>query len=126
MSQVVIASLIQFWAPVYGVPSNVALAVAQHESGLKMNAVGKLGEVGVFQLRPEFHREYTMNQLKDPMINITVGLETLKKSMDTCVHKVNLGYLVCFNYGNKNAKKVHHPELFPYVQAVKRLMVAKR
>jgi len=39
-------------APGYGVPSALALAVAQRESGFNQSARGSKGEVGVFQLMP--------------------------------------------------------------------------
>jgi soluble lytic murein transglycosylase-like protein len=44
--------LISAAAAKYGVPSSLALAVAQRESGLNQGAVGTSGELGVFQLMP--------------------------------------------------------------------------
>src|SRR5271155_4697685 len=37
-----------------GVPSSIALAVAQQESSFNPNAVGSAGELGVFQLMPQY------------------------------------------------------------------------
>ena len=45
-------SLITQTAAQYGVPSSIALAVAQKESGFNQSAVGSSGEIGVFQLMP--------------------------------------------------------------------------
>jgi soluble lytic murein transglycosylase-like protein len=36
----------------YGIDPNIALAVAQHESGLNPEAIGSKGEIGIFQLMP--------------------------------------------------------------------------
>jgi soluble lytic murein transglycosylase-like protein len=44
--------LISASAAKYGVPSSLALAVAQRESGLNQSARGTSGEIGVFQLMP--------------------------------------------------------------------------
>jgi len=44
--------LISAAASKYGVPSSLALAVAQRESGLNQAAKGTSGELGVFQLMP--------------------------------------------------------------------------
>jgi soluble lytic murein transglycosylase-like protein len=47
-----IQSLITSVANQLGVPSSIALAVAQKESGFNQNAVGAAGEIGVMQLMP--------------------------------------------------------------------------
>jgi soluble lytic murein transglycosylase-like protein len=47
-----IQSLITSVANQFGVPSSIALAVAQKESGFNQNAVGAAGEIGVMQLMP--------------------------------------------------------------------------
>jgi soluble lytic murein transglycosylase-like protein len=47
-----IQSLITSIADQFGVPSSIALAVAQKESGFNQNAVGAAGEIGVMQLMP--------------------------------------------------------------------------
>lgn len=124
MSQIVILSLINFWSGIYGVDSNIARSVAMHESHMNPNAVGALKEVGLFQIRPEFVKEYTRTQLFDPQTNIIVGIQKIKEAQRTCIHKKDIEFLVCYNFGNTNARKVKHPELFPYVKAVKRLMLA--
>lgn len=124
MSQALIVSLINFWAPIYGIPSNVAVAVAQAESSFNPNAVGSIGEIGLFQIRSEYVKEYTKKQLFDPEINILVGLKKLKEAKNACVHKKDIEWLTCYNYGINAAKRVHHPEMFPYVRNVKKIMIA--
>lgn len=122
MTQLTIIGLISFYSAIYGVDPNLATAVAMNESSLNPNAIGKLKEVGLYQIRPEFVKEYTAKQLLQPEINIIVGLQKIKKAQETCVHKNDIEFLVCYNYGNTNALKVKHPSLFPYVKRVKMIM----
>ena len=57
-----------------GVPSSIALAVAQQESGFNPNAVGSAGELGVFQLMPQY-----FPGASDPNANISTGVAYLKQ-----------------------------------------------
>ena len=52
-----------------GVPSSIALAVAQQESGFNPNAVGSAGELGTFQLMPQY-----FPGAADPDTNISLGV----------------------------------------------------
>jgi hypothetical protein len=47
-----VVDLINQWSSQLGVPSSLAVAVAQQESSLNQAAVGSAGEIGVFQLMP--------------------------------------------------------------------------
>ncbi len=57
-----------------GVPSSIALGVAQQESGFNPNAVGAAGELGVFQLEPQY-----FPTASDPNSNISTGIAYLKQ-----------------------------------------------
>lgn len=77
-----IRSLIVATASKYGVPSTIALAVAQQESGYDQGAIGSSGEVGVFQLMPGTAAElgvdpYNLQQ------NINGGLAYLSQQYQT-------------------------------------------
>lgn len=120
ISQIILVTTIQVAAMGHGISPKVALAVAQQESQLNPKAIGALGERGVFQLRPEFHKEYTIKQLEDPNINIQAGLDYMVQMQHQCVHKKDLDYLTCWNMGLTAAKSLKHPSLFPYVVAVKK------
>ena len=67
-----ITDIITQAAQAQGVPVSLALAQAQHESGLDPNAIGLKGEIGLFQLRPEYFGQ--MGDLTDPTINANVAL----------------------------------------------------
>jgi len=125
MSTLTIISLITFYAGVYNINPAVAIAVAEQESKLDPNAVGALNEQGLFQLRPEFNSEYTIEQLRQPEINIKLGLAYLAKMQKECKHKGDLEFLTCFNLGPSAAKKIKFPGLFPYVLDIKRKLANK-
>ena len=57
-----------------GVPSSIALAVAQQESGFNQGAVGSAGELGVFQLEPQY-----FPGASDLNTNISTGISYLKQ-----------------------------------------------
>lgn len=122
MSADTIIGLIMALAPVVGVDPSVALAVARVESSLDPQAIGQDGEIGLYQLMPQYVPGYTEKQLRDPVVNIYIGLRRLKESKDTCVHRKGINYLVCYNYGPTNAKRIKYPSKFPYVRKVKAQM----
>jgi soluble lytic murein transglycosylase-like protein len=62
----------------YGVPSWLALAVAQRESGFNQNARGTSGEIGVFQLMPGTAAQLGVNPL-DLSQNIDGGVRYLSQ-----------------------------------------------
>lgn len=68
-------------AQAQGVPVSLALAQAQRESGMNPNAVGMKGEVGLFQLMPQY---FSGNgDLTDPTINANVALAYLAQQYQT-------------------------------------------
>lgn len=107
-----IESLIRISALRYGVEPDVAIAVAQVESGLNDKAVGSLGELGVFQLRPEYH-----NVLPGATAyNIDLGVRYLAYVRAQCEPDYGPAWMNCFNHGPY--KRVHYPTLFPYYRKV--------
>ena len=65
-----------------GVDPNLALAVAQQESGFNQSAIGTSGEVGVFQLMPTTAQQLGVNP-SDLQQNINGGVTYLKQQLDT-------------------------------------------
>jgi soluble lytic murein transglycosylase-like protein len=107
-------------APVFGVDPKVAVSVAIVESNMNYKAIGQAGEIGLFQIMPDIAKRkgFTKKQLLDPVINTYLGLEMLQEAQNHCTHRGFTRYLVCYNYGARNAKRVHHPDSFPYVKKV--------
>lgn len=125
MTKMMIVKLITITAMKYGVEPQVAVAVAAVESQFNPTVIGVTGDVGVFQLNPLSFPDYSVNQLKDPKLNIELGIKYLAKVKKECKHKDDINWLVCWNYGPKNAKKVKHPSLFPYVKKVTKVMTER-
>lgn len=121
MSTTAIMYLISFYSAAYGMDPAIMKAVAFHESGMHVNAVGLQREVGLYQIKSEYIKEYSRNELFNPEVNIRVGIGMLSELKKSCGLKK---YLVCFNGGKAFAKHIQHPEAFPYVLTVNE--IAKR
>lgn len=120
MTKLAILKLITYYSIIYGVNPNVAISVAAVESQFNPGAIGVTNDLGVFQLNPKSFPNYTKLQLLNPNINIMLGVKYLAKVKKECKHKDNNDWLVCWNYGPKNAQKVKHPQLFPYIKKISR------
>lgn len=121
--KILIIQLIQTYALQYVVDPQIAVSVAAVESQFKPAIIGVTGDVGIFQLNPRSFPQYTVKQLQDPVLNIKLGVQYLAKVKKECTHQEGVTWLVCYNYGSKNAKKVRYPQLFPYVKKIKLQMV---
>lgn len=86
----------------------LAVAVAKVESSLNPNARGKLGEVGLFQIRPKFAKL----AIYTPKENIEEGIRQLVYWKAHCPVKE---FVVCYNQG---ARKPKYPQLHPYYKKV--------
>ena len=106
-------SLIMSMSPYFGISGEVAVAVARTESSLNPAAIGSVGEVGLFQVRPEFSK-FTAEELRNPILNISEGLRILAEAKKFCKHKIDRTYLVCYNVGRSGGSRIKHPKLFPY------------
>ena len=106
-----IAYTISLDAQVSDVDPDIAVAIATVESGLNPKAIGKLGEVGVFQLRPEFHDV----RKGDTHHNIAVGVAYLAEMKRSCA-KFKDAWFVCYNYGPHN--KLKRPRQTAYYKRV--------
>lgn len=68
---------VAYWASVYGVPVDLALAVAQRESGFQQSARGGSGEIGIMQLMPATASHLGVNSY-DPEANVEGGVRLLR------------------------------------------------
>lgn len=118
MSKFIIVKMIIFYSHIYGISPEIALAVAQTESGLNPSIISKTHDVGLFQLNEHSFKQYSREQLLDPNINIPEGIKYLAKMQKECKYKDNNEWLICYNYGIKNAKKVKYPGRWPYTRKV--------
>jgi soluble lytic murein transglycosylase-like protein len=84
-----------------GIDPDFAVAVATVESGLNPKAVGSLGEVGLFQLRPEYHNVKKGNTSH----NTRVALSYMMQLKSRYSGKYGSAWFVLYNYGPYNAPK---------------------
>jgi soluble lytic murein transglycosylase-like protein len=96
-----------------GVPSSIALGVAQQESGFNPNAVGAAGELGTFQLMPQY-----FPGAADPNANVSLGVGYLAQlykqfgDWSTALAAYNWGP------GNVSSGKPWPTQVWNYVQSV--------
>ena len=107
--QKIVKALITQEALAQGIDPKLAVSVAFVESSFKQSAVGPVGEIGVFQLRPEMHR----GDLHNLMVNVHSGVSYLKEMKQRCPVSQ---FVICYNQGTK--RKPKHPESHPYYKKV--------
>lgn len=113
-----IVNLIITYSLLLGVDPNVALSVAKVESNFNPNVIGRHGEIGLFQILPEYSG-YSRKGLFNPRINVMAGINRIKEVQEQCRFKDDLQYLICYNMGYERAKKVKHPSRNKYFLKVK-------
>lgn len=109
-----IKSLIFKYASIFGIDPYLAMSIVKVESSFVPTVIGTKGEIGLFQIRPEYVN-YTRKQLFNIETNIKVGISILSKKKKLCPHKE---YIVCYNVGVTGAKKIKNPKEFPYYKKV--------
>jgi soluble lytic murein transglycosylase-like protein len=117
-----ISSSIREIAEQEGIDPELALAIAKVESRLDPNAIGGIGEVGVFQLRPDKHKVDKGNVQS----NIRTAMKYLKQVKKICEPNYGEAWFICYNtgeyYRKKNGELIQYPKQFPYYVKVKREM----
>lgn len=104
-------------ATAQGIDPTVAVAVAWNESRLNPSAIGSVGEVGLFQIRPEYSKVPRLH-LFNPRMNVEEGVRKLAEAKRRCKHQRNNSWLTCYNAGVTGGSRIVHGELFPYVKRV--------
>ena len=117
----IIISLIMGASAFFNLNPNLVVAVAKTESSLNPRAVGSVGEIGLFQVRPKYSK-FSRKELFNPLINIVEGLRMLSFAKKHCKHRVDNSWLICYNLGVKGASKVRYPKKFDYYKKVMRRM----
>lgn len=121
MSKLYLIYLIRLYAVQYHVDPLLAQAIVEIESMYDISMTGELGEIGLFQLRPEY---FSGRSLRDVRINVKLGVKHLNYMKDNCKHQRKKTYIICYNAGISGGEKIRHPELFPYYKKI--MIVYKR
>lgn len=99
-----------------GLNCKTVLSIAHVESGLNPNAVGKShGEIGLFQLRPEFHECASFK----PRVNTFCAINYLRKLKNRFFKKHGECYITFYNTG-PNAK-INYPCKHKYFKKVNKI-----
>lgn len=114
-----LTSLIIWYSFLSPIDPHVAIAVARVESRMNMNMVGPVGEIGMFQIRPEYSK-FSKTELMNPHINIIEGLHKLQEAKNRCKHQRDLTWLVCYNVGITGGSRIKNPSKFKYLVKVKK------
>jgi hypothetical protein len=88
----------------YGVPPELALAIAQQESGFNPNAKSPVGAQGVFQLMPATAKELGVSNSYDPEQNIDGGVRYVAQLLGKYKGDVPQS-LAAYNWGMGNLSK---------------------
>lgn len=110
-----VMSLITYYSIAMNFDPALSLAVVRQETNFNNNVVGDVGEIGLFQVRPEYVSNYSKKELQNPEINIKVGIMLLKDAKKRCKHQRNLEWLVCYNAGIVGGSKYKYPSKAEYV-----------
>jgi soluble lytic murein transglycosylase-like protein len=101
--------LITLYSAFYGLNSDLSFQVARIESNMNPLALSKTNDGGLFQLNRKYYKFHNPALIFDINYNIPIALHTLKNLKDTCKHKLDNTYVLCYNMGITGAKKIKYP-----------------
>jgi soluble lytic murein transglycosylase-like protein len=106
--------LITLYSAFYGINSDLSFQIARLESNMNPVAFSKTNDGGLYQLNTKYHKFHNPALIFDINYNIPIALYTLKNLRDTCKHKIDNTYVLCYNMGITGAKKIKYPLKHPY------------
>lgn len=86
------------------------LALAELESSFRPAAIGKVGEQGLYQMRPEFFGKVP----KDVQGQTKKAIITLKWIKTKCQKDATLQYILCWNVGTNKGRSMLKSKAGPY------------
>jgi soluble lytic murein transglycosylase-like protein len=110
-------SCVLFYSLMSGLNPNLTNAIIQVESRENPFSIGSNGDSGLMQIRHQFVPESQL-QLLNSCTNIKRGVQLLKKAKQSCIHKANDTWVICYNLGIKGARRIKRPSSFIYYKKV--------
>jgi soluble lytic murein transglycosylase-like protein len=110
-----------FYSTVYDLPPKLVTAVITVESSLDSRTLGDLGEIGLMQIRPEYHQA-PKGLLYVSTYNIKEGTKRLALAKRNCKHKLDFSWIICYNRGIVGGAKVSYPKKDIYYRKVMKEM----
>jgi soluble lytic murein transglycosylase-like protein len=114
MEVLMISLLITYYALVNGINPSLAMRMAKIESNMNPNAVSHTGDGGLFQLNDRAHKFHNPEWRYIPVTNTSKAMYVLGKLRNSCKHKDNNSFVLCYNLGRYGASKIKHPYKHPY------------
>lgn len=92
----------------------LVFAIIETESSFRPGAIGSAGEIGLFQLRPEFH-DFDENSIKS---QILTALDYLQYIHSRCSGRYGQAWFICYNTGPNRSNVITNPTEFIYYKKV--------
>ncbi len=105
--------IIEQEAAKHALDPKLLIAISKVESNHNHKAVGKLGEQGAFQLRPEFHEGVTGGSYRT---HVRIAARYLALVRDICTPTYADAWFVCYNSGPY--RRLEDPKQTRYYQRV--------
>lgn len=102
----------------HGIDPKLAVSIAVVESNMNPCKIGDLGEYGLFQLRPEFHK----TKLCEVDKHIEIAVKYLVYVRKRCLRRYGDAWFVCFNTDPNRQHVLKDPKRFPYYIKVMKVM----
>ncbi len=114
--QAVMGQLILSMAAQYGIEPKTALAIAWKESRLNPMAVGALGEIGLFQVRPQMYPQIAASMTPRDQVQVSLKLMAVKQ------RACGVALLpTCWNFGVTGMKRLDRPYDTEYARDIRRI-----
>lgn len=124
--KLLLLTLVLKWSAVYGVDPVLVLSVISVESGFRNISSVSGQDHGIMQLNEKAFSDYSIKELKNPEINIRLGIKHLKEAQLRCKYKANNSFVVCFNSGIAGGSRLAYPLESEYYRKVTREYKAYR
>lgn len=117
-----VADLINHYADMYGIDSDLVRAVVKTESNFDADAVSACGAIGLMQLHPQTIKDLAVGDPFNPSANIAAGTRYLRRMLRRFNGDLDLA-LAAYNSGPATVERYNgippYPETRAYVQKVR-------
>jgi Transglycosylase SLT domain len=110
---------IKLYASMFNLSPNLIAAVITVESSQNPRTIGQVGEIGLMQVRPEYHK-HAKGLLFVPTYNIKEGAKRLAEAKRYCKHKIDYQWVVCYNRGLIGGARLKDPSTDSYYLKVRK------
>lgn len=113
-----ISLIITYFSLINGIEPSLAFKLARIESGMNPLAKSSTSDGGLFQLNTRSHMFHNEQWRYRVDTNTAIAMSFLGKLKNTCKHKTDNTFVLCYNRGLTGAKKVKNVYKDPYYKKV--------